>query len=647
MQTNQASQGSVARRISVIGSATLFAVLMLICGVMSVLFTNHAHERVVVWVGDKTQSVADAMDAFDLTARVSVDKFFVSFKSEFGPDFELDEAAGEIKNWGWALNDNFTAVDNFAKNTGGNATVFMRVGDDFKRVTTSLKKENGERAMGTLLVKTHPAYPLMLAGKTYTGPAVLFGKPYMTRYEPIKAADGKVIGILYIGFDTAAFNASLEKLVAGIRFFDTGGVYVIDPKKAWGDATVVMHPQAKGKKLGEAFPGSEAFFETLAQAESGLVMKSPGLLEPGHTDAWAVLRKSEATGLWVISEVSDRQAMATHWATLIPFWGLLGLAAVGMGLGLFFMMRRSIAWPLRELQRAVHAVAEGDLTQRFHSEQRDEIGDVIREVEGMRARLLTTMGTVRASVDSISTASSQIATGNQDLSSRTEQAASSLQQTSSSMEQLSGNVRQSADAAREANTLAGSASATAAKGGAVVAQVVTTMQDINASSKKIADIIGTIDGIAFQTNILALNAAVEAARAGEQGRGFAVVAAEVRSLAKRSADAAKEIKALIGASVEKVDSGTRLVADAGQTMSEIVASVKRVSQMIGEITSTTASQSGEIGQVTTAVGQLDQMTQQNAALVEESTAAAESLKDQALRLAEVLQAFRLNAAAAS
>ncbi|MBA2723809.1 MAG: HAMP domain-containing protein, partial [Methylibium sp.] len=341
------------------------------------------------------------------------------------------------------------------------------------------------------------------------------------------------------------------------------------------------------------------------------------------------------------------QAMATHWATLIPFWGLLGLAAVGMGLGLFFMMRRSIAWPLRELQRAVHAVAEGDLTQRFHSEQRDEIGDVIREVEGMRARLLTTMGTVRASVDSISTASSQIATGNQDLSSRTEQAASSLQQTSSSMEQLSGNVRQSADAAREANTLAGSASATAAKGGAVVAQVVTTMQDINASSKKIADIIGTIDGIAFQTNILALNAAVEAARAGEQGRGFAVVAAEVRSLAKRSADAAKEIKALIGASVEKVDSGTRLVADAGQTMSEIVASVKRVSQMIGEITSTTASQSGEIGQVTTAVGQLDQMTQQNAALVEESTAAAESLKDQALRLAEVLQAFRLNATAAS
>ena len=251
---------------------------------------------------------------------------------------------------------------------------------------------------------------------------------------------------------------------------------------------------------------------------------------------------------------------------------------------------------------------------------------------------------VRGSADSISGAASEITTGNTDLSQRTEQAASSLQQTASSMEELTSTVNQTAASARTAAQLASSASEVAARGGSVVAQVVSTMDEINASSKKIADIIGTIDGIAFQTNILALNAAVEAARAGEQGRGFAVVASEVRSLAQRSAEAAREIKTLIGASVEKVDSGSRLVAAAGSTMNEIVASVRRVNDMIGEISTATGEQSAGIGQVNGAVTQLDQMTQQNAALVEESAAAAESLQGQAQRLSVAVGAFHLHAA---
>ena len=239
-------------------------------------------------------------------------------------------------------------------------------------------------------------------------------------------------------------------------------------------------------------------------------------------------------------------------------------------------------------------------------------------------------------VSGIQTASAEIASGNQDLSARTEQTASNLQQTASSMEQLTGTVKQSAESASQANQLASSAAAVAERGGSVVSQVVSTMNEINASSKKIADIIGVIDGIAFQTNILALNAAVEAARAGEQGRGFAVVAGEVRSLAQRSAEAAKEIKSLIGSSVDRVEAGSKLVADAGKTMSEIVGSVKRVSDIIGEITAAANEQSQGIGQVNTAVTQLDQMTQQNAALVEQSAAAAESLKDQAQRLSAVV-----------
>ena len=254
---------------------------------------------------------------------------------------------------------------------------------------------------------------------------------------------------------------------------------------------------------------------------------------------------------------------------------------------------------------------------------------------------------VRQAADSIGTASSEIASGNQDLSGRTEQTAANLQQAASSMEQLTGTVAHSADSAAQANQLAASAADVARRGGQVVAQVVSTMDDISASSRKIADIIGVIDGIAFQTNILALNAAVEAARAGEQGRGFAVVAAEVRSLAQRSAEAAKEIKALIGSSVDKVETGSRLVGDAGSTMTEIVASVQRVSDIIGEISAAAREQSSGLGQVNSAVADLDRMTQQNAALVEQSAAAAHSLEDQARKLTQVVATFRLDAAAAT
>ena len=248
---------------------------------------------------------------------------------------------------------------------------------------------------------------------------------------------------------------------------------------------------------------------------------------------------------------------------------------------------------------------------------------------------------VRSATESIATASSEIAQGNNDLAHRTEDTASNLQSTASSMEELTSTVRQTSDSAQTANQMATSAATVAARGGEVVSRVVATMQDINASSNKISDIIGVIDGIAFQTNILALNAAVEAARAGEQGRGFAVVASEVRSLAQRSAEAAKEIKALIGASVEKVESGTQLVGNAGATMTEIVESVQRVTDIIGEIRSATSEQSQGIAQVNTAMNQLDQMTQQNSALVEQSTAAADSLREQAMKLTQVVALFRV------
>jgi methyl-accepting chemotaxis protein len=345
------------------------------------------------------------------------------------------------------------------------------------------------------------------------------------------------------------------------------------------------------------------------------------------------------------AEASEAAMDASVRNTLIAFACALAVACV-LVVPLTLLNSRSIVQPIREARGLAQAIATGDLTHRVAVDGRDEAADLMRALQSMQESLRKLVGQLRDSSESIQTASAEVAAGNQDLSQRTEEAASSLQQTASAMAQLTGTVRSSAEAAAQANQLASSASSVAQRGGEVVTQVVSTMDEINSSSKKIADIIGVIDGIAFQTNILALNAAVEAARAGEQGRGFAVVAGEVRSLAQRSAEAAKEIKALIGTSVDKVETGARLVQDAGTTMNEIVASVQRVTDIIGEITAAASEQSSGIGQVNTAVTQLDQMTQQNAALVEQSAAAAESLKEQAHRLNGLVATFRLDQLAA-
>jgi methyl-accepting chemotaxis protein len=317
----------------------------------------------------------------------------------------------------------------------------------------------------------------------------------------------------------------------------------------------------------------------------------------------------------------------------------LGIAALAIGAACGWLLTRSITRPLAHAVGLARQVASGDLTADIRAESRDEVGDLVLALKTMNDNLLKTVTEVRAGTETIVTASQQIASGNLDLSSRTEQQASSLEETASSMEELTSTVRQNADNARQANVLAKNASQIAAHGGEVVSQVVVTMASINASSKKIGDIIAVIDGIAFQTNILALNAAVEAARAGEQGRGFAVVASEVRNLAQRSAAAAKEIRGLISDSVTKVEAGGRLVDEAGVTMQEIVQGIGRVTDIMADITSASAEQSTGIEQVNEAITQMDGVTQQNAALVEEAAAAAASLQEQAMTLAELVSVF--------
>lgn len=322
----------------------------------------------------------------------------------------------------------------------------------------------------------------------------------------------------------------------------------------------------------------------------------------------------------------------------------LALAAAMAGALVAWLVARSVTRPLQQAIRVTDLIAQGDLTSEIAVHRRDEMGQLLNALGQMQTSLAKVVGEVRSNADSVATASVQIAQGNHDLSGRTEQQASALEETAASMEELGSTVKLNADNAKQANQLARGASTVAIQGGEVVARVVDTMKGINDSSKKIADIISVIDGIAFQTNILALNAAVEAARAGEQGRGFAVVAGEVRTLAQRSADAAKEIKTLISASVERVEQGSTLVDQAGVTMTEVVSSIRRVTDIMGEISAASAEQSQGVSQVGEAVTQMDQVTQQNAALVEEMAAAATSLKGQAQDLVSAVAVFKLSQA---
>ena len=341
----------------------------------------------------------------------------------------------------------------------------------------------------------------------------------------------------------------------------------------------------------------------------------------------------------------DEAAQRTQAQRQRALWISLAVCVVVVlgALALSGWLVNSLTEPLQRAVGLAEAIQDGDLTQDVHDDRGDELGHLLRALSAMGAKLRTVVGEVRMGVESVSAAAGQIATGNHDLSARTEQTAANLEETAASMEELTATVTQSADTARQANQLAAQAAQAAQHGGEVVGQVVVSMEHITESSRKIGDIIGVIDGIAFQTNILALNAAVEAARAGEQGRGFAVVAGEVRTLAQRSAEAAKEIKGLITTSVQNVEQGSHQVGQAGQSMGEIVESVRRVSDLIGEITASTTEQRDGIGQVNQAVANLDQMTQQNAALVEQASAAAASMSEQAQRLAQVVSVFNVGA----
>ena len=449
----------------------------------------------------------------------------------------------------------------------------------------------------------------------------------------------------------------IERTTAAINVPDEAVYKVLGERSAANSANITEIQQAVRENL--VTDSDKQAYEKVAQARAtavALLKQVPQVKATGDSAAILKFTREQFTPaanqlMSALSEFVKLQEKDRDEAVEVmhesrrkaAIMGLIAAAfLLAVAVGLTLMLIRSVVHPLQQTIAVAKAISEGDLTQNLHTHRHDEFGDLLKAFAQMSERLRSLVSEVRSGVDSVSTASTEIANGNQDLSARTEQTAANLEETAASMEQLTSNVTQSAETARQANQLALNATQAATRGGEVMGNVVTSMQHISDSSRRISDIIGVIDGIAFQTNILALNAAVEAARAGEQGRGFAVVASEVRSLAHRSAEAAKEIKTLIQRSVESVESGSQQVTEAGSAMQDIVMGVQRVGDLIAEISAAASEQQQGISQVNQAVGNLDQMTQQNAALVEESAAAASALSDQARKLGEVVSLFKVH-----
>ncbi|AVT13687.1 methyl-accepting chemotaxis protein [Paracidovorax avenae] len=479
--------------------------------------------------------------------------------------FDLQPApAGQppvLRCGGRVLNGDFAAIDRFTGQTGVRGTVFARQGDDFVRIATSVRKQDGERAVGTLLDRSHPAYRALAAGRPYAGYATVFGRQNLTRYDPVRDAAGQVVGVLYVGLDVSGMPA----LGAAARL---------------------------------------ALSVVAAQYAIGAV-------------AWALLPPLQPA--WLAVSVA-----------LPPV-----VAAV-----VYILARRGITRPVAEGCSAAQRVAAGDLTTQMHVDRRDEVGQMLQAINGIGVGLTGLVTQVRQGAESLRVATREIAEGNGDLASRTERQAGELNAAASALQRLTATVAQNAEHARQVNGLMGEVSQASAQSGEAVERVVQTMAGMREDAHRIQDIIGIIDGIAFQTNILALNAAVEAARAGEQGRGFAVVAAEVRALAQRSAGSAREIRTLIAASVERADGGSGLVDAARASMQGIAGSIGDVTRLIEGIAAASSEQSQGIEGIHDSVGRIEQMTQQNAALVEQAAAAALRMREQAAGLADAAAKFR-------
>jgi methyl-accepting chemotaxis protein-2 (aspartate sensor receptor) len=651
------SHWTVGSKITAFTFALVGAILAALVTTLCWTTSSLLHERAVGKMRAELHGLLATVELFNkaMTSQaVGYERIFASgFDGEFGLDAEHmvqvgDKSVPTLSAGGKPLNLDFSLPDRFTHETGGNATIFVASGDDFVRISTSVKKENGERAVGTVLDHASPAYAAVRAGKPYVGLVTLFGKQFMTDYEPVREPSGRVIGVLYVGVDVNDSMEFLKHKIKAMKAGESGDFYVLDAAAGQRYGQLLVDPAREGQNiLGSRDAGGRAFVREMLEKKSGLA--SYRWQDAAHGDSAPRARVAAFEEFkdwhWLIvgstyeDELTGEAAQLRNRTIAIGLLALAVFAAI-----LHAVMKRIVTRPLEQARDAAVRIAQGDLTVRMEAARQDEIGLLAQAMNNISSGLSSVVGQVRSGAEQIASSSSQISAGNLDLCARTEEQAASLATTANTMQALTETVRRNAGDARQANQLAVNTSMVAEEGGRMVAQVVDTMDSIRQSSGKIKDIIGVIDGIAFQTNILALNAAVEAARAGEQGRGFAVVAAEVRNLAQRSAAAAREVKALIDASSVQVDAGSRVVEEAGVTMREVLASAGQVTDIMARISAASTEQSADIEGVNRAVGEMDRATQQNATLVEQASGAAQAMQEQAGELARAVRLFKLDRA---
>ena len=648
--TSRVSLGARLTGANILMTAVLVGAF---AAVVSVAFSRTVEEESVHDLQMQTDVLTRMVSASAKDLKERAAALAQAYQASLQGELELGKGEIDIKGRatpvlavrGKPVNLDTSVVDDFSAATGSVATLFVRTGDDFVRITTSLKNDKGERAVGTLLDREHPGYKAVSSGQRFVGAATLFGRNFMTQYDPVLDASGRVIAVRFVGLDFTKLMQEFKQTIRGMKIAQTGYFYVLDAKPGSTLGTALVHPTREGSSLLDVTDANGAsFVKDMLQRKSGeltYAWVNKELSETQPRDKTVVFRSVDDLN-WLIcggSYVDEFTAGARRVRNMV-----LGMAAallVVMAVVAYLAIRQLVSRPLREVEQAAEAIAGGDLTVRLHSTRTDEVGRLVGAINAVGINLTQLVESVRRNSESLAVASSQIAQGNQDLSTRTESQAAALEQTSSAMQQLGATVQENASFAQDGDQRARDASRVAQKSGEVMGQVALTMKDISTASRRIADITSIIDGLAFQTNILALNAAVESARAGEAGRGFAVVATEVRSLAARSADAAKEIKSLIAESVSRVEAGSALVDQAGQTMTELGHSIRQVTEVMASISQASQEQATGVGEVGTAVAQMDESTQQNSALVEEMAAAANSLRGQAQTLVTSVSMFKL------